>query len=37
MPHNGYRPFDNSAFGQVFPDLRSTLLKDGLGRTFQAL
>jgi UDP-glucose 4-epimerase len=37
VPHNGYRPFDNSTLRRVFPDFRSTLLKDGLARTLQAL
>jgi UDP-glucose 4-epimerase len=37
MPHNGYRPFDNSTLRRVFPDFRSTRLKDGLGRILQAL
>jgi UDP-glucose 4-epimerase len=37
MPHNGYRPFDNSTLRRVFPDFRSTLLKNGLARTLQAL
>jgi len=29
MPHNGYRPFDNSATTQAFPDFRYTLPRDG--------
>jgi UDP-glucose 4-epimerase len=30
MPHNGYRPFDNAACKQAFPDFRYTPLGEGL-------
>jgi UDP-glucose 4-epimerase len=30
MPHNGYRPFDNAACRQAFPEFRYTPLRDGL-------
>ena len=30
MPHNGYRPFDNAACRQAFPDFRYTPLHEGL-------
>jgi UDP-glucose 4-epimerase len=30
MPHNGYRPFDNAACKQAFPDFRYTPIGDGL-------
>jgi UDP-glucose 4-epimerase len=32
MPHNGYRPFDNSASRAAFPDFRYTQLQEGLRR-----
>jgi hypothetical protein len=32
MPHNGYRPFDNSATRAAFPDFRYTRLQEGLHR-----
>jgi UDP-glucose 4-epimerase len=32
MPHNGYRPFDNAACKQAFPDFRFTPLLEGLGK-----
>jgi nucleoside-diphosphate-sugar epimerase len=32
MPHNGYRPFDNSASRTAFPDFRYTRLQEGLRR-----
>ena len=32
MPHNGYRPFDNSASRAAFPDFRYTRLQEGLRR-----
>jgi UDP-glucose 4-epimerase len=30
MPHNGYRPFDNTACKQAFPDFRYTPMLEGL-------
>lgn len=30
MPHNGYRPFDNTACQQAFPDFRYTPIAEGL-------
>ena len=30
MPHNGYRPFDNAACKQAFPDFRYTPIGEGL-------
>jgi nucleoside-diphosphate-sugar epimerase len=30
MPHNGYRPFDNAACKQAFPDFRYTPMAEGL-------
>jgi UDP-glucose 4-epimerase len=30
MPHNGYRPFDNTICQQAFPKFRYTLLREGL-------
>jgi UDP-glucose 4-epimerase len=30
MPHNGYRPFDNTICEQAFPKFRYTLLREGL-------
>jgi nucleoside-diphosphate-sugar epimerase len=30
MPHNGYRPFDNAACKQAFPDFRYTAMGEGL-------
>ena len=30
MPHNGYRPFDNAACKQAFPDFRCTTMLEGL-------
>jgi len=30
MPHNGYRPFDNAACKQAFPDFRYTPMGEGL-------
>jgi UDP-glucose 4-epimerase len=30
MPHNGYRPFDNAACKQAFPDFRYTPMSEGL-------
>ena len=32
MPHNGYRPFDVSATGAVFPEFRYTLPAEGINR-----
>ncbi|MBO6520054.1 MAG: NAD-dependent epimerase/dehydratase family protein [Rhodospirillales bacterium] len=32
MPHNGYRPFDNKAVSQAFPDFRFTPIEEGLKR-----
>ncbi|MBU1012572.1 MAG: NAD(P)-dependent oxidoreductase [Bacteroidetes bacterium] len=37
MPHNGYRPFDNSASLASFPDFRYTTLADGIEKTFRRL
>ncbi len=37
MPHNGYRPFDNSAVLSAFPDFKFTTLSEGLEKTFQGL
>ncbi len=34
MPHNGYRPFDISAFKQAFPTFRYTPIQDGLLRVY---
>jgi UDP-glucose 4-epimerase len=34
MPHRGFRPFDNAALRAAFPDLRLTLLRDGLRRVY---
>lgn len=33
MPHNGYRPFDNAACRQAFPDFRYTPLGEGLRKS----
>jgi hypothetical protein len=30
MPHNGYRPFDNAACKQAFPDFGYTPIGEGL-------
>ena len=30
MPHGGYRPFDVSAIGKAFPDLKMTQLMEGI-------
>jgi len=30
MPHNGYRPFDNTICQQAFPKFRYTLVREGL-------
>jgi nucleoside-diphosphate-sugar epimerase len=37
MPHNGYRPFDISAIGAAFPDLRMTAVPAGVERVFRDL
>ena len=36
MPHNGYRPFNISAYRAAFPDFTPTALADGLARAQQA-
>jgi nucleoside-diphosphate-sugar epimerase len=37
MPHGGYRPFDISAIGAAFPDLRMTQLPQGVERLHRDL
>jgi UDP-glucose 4-epimerase len=32
MPHNGYRPFDNAACRQAFPEFKFTALREGMGK-----
>jgi UDP-glucose 4-epimerase len=36
MPHNGYRPFDNTACRQAFPDFRYTPIAEGLRKAAAA-
>ncbi|MCW5744775.1 MAG: NAD-dependent epimerase/dehydratase family protein [Alphaproteobacteria bacterium] len=37
MPHGGYRPFDISAIGLAFPDLKMTQLPDGIARVHREI
>lgn len=37
MPHGGYRPFDVSAIGRAFPDLKMTQLMEGIEGVHRAL
>lgn len=37
MPHGGYRPFDVSAIGKAFPDLKLTQLMEGIEGVHKAL
>lgn len=37
MPHGGYRPFDVTAIGRAFPDLKMTQLMEGIEGVHRAL